>query len=96
LVVAALIQTSKIEPDFRDVGIDADSTRISVESVTVLADLKIEYANGAPESRIATVPVNGLLVSLVGFVVLLTSHVGTTKKIPALSIRRICDERCFN
>jgi hypothetical protein len=28
-----------------------------------------------------------LLVSLVSFVVLLTSHVGTTKKIPALCIR---------
>lgn len=92
LVVAALIQASEVKPDFGDVGVDADGTRVSVESVTVLTDLKIEYADGAPEGRIATVPVDSLLVSLVSFVVLLTSHVGTTEKIPALCIRRIYND----
>jgi hypothetical protein len=92
LVVATLVQTSKIKPDFGDIWIDADSTRVSIESVTVLVDLKIEYTDGAPEGRITTVPVDRLLVSFVSLVVLLTSHISTTKKIPTLSIGRISFE----
>jgi hypothetical protein len=92
LVVAALIQASKVKTDFGDVRVDADGTRVSVEGVTVLTDLKIEYVDGAPEGRIATVPVDSLLVSLVSFVVLLTSHVGMIEKIPALCIRRIYND----
>ena len=44
-IVAAFVQAPKIKPDFGDVGIDADTTRVGIESVTVLIDLKIKHAN---------------------------------------------------
>jgi hypothetical protein len=81
MVVAALIQASKIEPDIEDVEVDSNHTRVSVESVTVLIDWEIKHANGTPEleGRIATISVDSLLVSFVSLVVF---YVGTTKKVP--------------
>jgi len=45
LVIAALIETAEIEPDFRDVWVDADCARVGVESVPELVDLEIEHAD---------------------------------------------------
>ena len=89
LVVAALVQTPEIEPNLRDIGIDANSPGISVQCIPVLVDLEVQNTDRTPESRITTVAVYGLLIGLIGFVVFLTSHVGTTKKVPALGVMRV-------
>jgi len=89
LIVAALIEAAQVEPDFRDVRVDAYGPRICIKSITKLVDLEVEYANRAPEGRVPTVTVNSLLVGFVCLVVLLASHVSTTKKVPTLSICRV-------
>jgi len=89
LIVAALIETAEIKPDFRDIGIDADSTRVGVKRISKLIDLEVKDTDRTPESRIATIPIHSLLISFICLVVLLTRHVGTTQEVPALSIRRI-------
>jgi hypothetical protein len=89
LVVAALVQTSQVKPDFRNVGVDADSARICIERISELVDLEVEDANRTPKSRVTTIAVHCLLVGLVRLVIFLACHVCTTKKIPTLGIRRI-------
>lgn len=89
LVVAGLVERTKIIPDFRNVGVEANGTRVRVESISVLVDLVVEYADGAPKGRIAAVAIDGLLVGLVGLGVLLLSHVASSQEIPALSIRLV-------
>lgn len=86
LVIAALIQTSKVEPDFGNVGIDTDSARICIKRVSELVDLEIEDANRAPKCRVAAIAVHRLLVGLVRLVIFLTRHVSAAKKIPTLGI----------
>lgn len=88
LVVAAFVQTAKIEPDLGDVRVDADSARVGVERVPVLVDLEIQDADGAPESWVAAISIDSLLIGLVRLVVLLASHVCASEKVPALSIAR--------
>lgn len=92
LVIAALVQAAEVEPDLRDVGVDADGPRVRIQCVAELIDLKVEDADGAPEGRVSAVAVDGLLISFVCLVVLLTCHVSTPEEIPALGIRRVCFE----
>jgi hypothetical protein len=90
LVVARFVQTSKIEPDFTDVGIESDRSRVGVQGVSVLVDLVIEYTDRAPEGGVAAVSVDCLLVRFVGLVVSLRRHVCSTKEVPALGIISVC------
>lgn len=90
LIIAALIETSEIEPDFGDVRVDANGARVSVEGIAVLIDVVVEDADAAPEGRIATVPIDRLLVGLVCLLVFLDGHKGTTEEIPALRIGTVC------
>jgi len=89
LIVAALVETTEIKPDFGDVGIDTDSTRVGVERISKLIDLKIENTNRTPKSRIAPIAIYSLLVSFIRLVILLAGHIGTAQKVPALCVRRI-------
>jgi hypothetical protein len=89
LVVARLVQASQIIPNLRDVRVNSDSTRISVECITVLVDLEIENADRAPKRRITPVTIDCLLISFVCLVVLLPGHKGAAKQIPALRIGRV-------
>lgn len=41
LIVAALVQRTQVEPYFGDVRVDADGTRVSVESITELIDVVV-------------------------------------------------------
>ena len=86
LIVAGLIQRAKIIPDLRNVRVEANGARVRVKRVAVLVDLVVEDTNRAPECRIATITVNGLLVRLVGLGVLLLRHVAATKKVPTLGV----------
>lgn len=86
LVVARLVQASQVVPDLADIRVKADRARVRVESISVLVDLVVEHTDGAPERRISAISVDGLLIRLVGLVVSLTCHEGTTEEIPALSI----------
>jgi hypothetical protein len=86
LVVARLVQTSQVEPYLADVGVQPDSSGIGIKSVSVLVDLVIQNTDRAPECRVSTVSVNGLLVGLVGFVVSLGGHVSSSEEVPALSV----------
>ena len=86
LVVARFVQAAEIVPNFRDIWVESDSSRVSVEGIAVLVDLIIEDTDRTPKCRIPTVSVDCLLIRFVGFVVALTSHERSTKKIPALRI----------
>jgi hypothetical protein len=93
LVVARLVQSAQIVPHLGDVGVQADSTRVSIERVTVLVDLVVKDTDRAPECGVATVAVDSLLVSLVGFGVLGLRHVAATEKVPTLRIIVVCNKQ---
>jgi hypothetical protein len=86
LVIATLVQTPQVEPNLRDIWIDTDGTRISIQGIPILVDLEIENTDRTPESGITAITIHGLLIGLVCLVVFLTSHIGTTKEVPALGI----------
>ncbi len=52
LVVASFVQAAKVEPDFRDVRIETDGTRVGIQCIAVLVDLVVENTDGAPEGRV--------------------------------------------
>lgn len=79
-------QSSEIVPNLRDVRVQADGTRVGVQSIPILIDLIVENTDGAPEGGIATVAVYGLLVGLICLGVFLLRHVATTQKVPTLRI----------
>jgi hypothetical protein len=86
LIVTALIEASKIEPDLRDIRVYSDRTRIGVKGVAELVDLEVENTDRAPKCGVAPISVHGLLIRFIGFVVFLASHVRPTKQVPTLSI----------
>jgi hypothetical protein len=86
LVVARLVQSAKVVPDFGNVGVEANGTRVRVERITVLVDLVVEHTDRTPECWVAAIAVHSLLVSFVSLGVLLLRHVASTKQVPALSI----------
>lgn len=83
-------QCSQVVPHFRNVGIEADGTRVCVEGVAVLINLVVQHADGAPECGVAPVAVNGLLVGLVRLGKLLLRHVAASEQVPALRIGLVC------
>ena len=87
-------QSAQIIPDFRDPGVEADGTRVRIKRVTVLIDLIVKHANGAPERGVPAIAVHSLLVGFVCLGVLLHLHVAATQKIPALGIRVVCQATC--
>lgn len=89
LVVARLVQSSQVVPNLRDVGVQADSTRVRVKRITVLVDLVIQHANTAPESRVTAITVDSLLVRFVSLGILLLGHVASAQEVPALRISLI-------
>lgn len=76
----------KIIPNFGDIGVQTDRSGVCIKRITVLIDLIIKHANRAPERRIASIPVDCLLIGLVGLGILLLRHVTSTQEIPALRI----------
>ena len=90
VVVKQTDQCPKIVPNFGDVGIKSDCSGICIKCIAVLVDLVIQYADGAPECRVAPISVDRLLIGFVGFGILLLGHVASAEKIPALRIRLIC------
>lgn len=71
LVVARLVQSTQVIPNFGNVGIQANCPGVRVKSVTVLVDLVIQHTYAAPEGRVPSVTVDSLLIGLVRFRVLL-------------------------
>jgi hypothetical protein len=55
-------------------------------NVTYLIDLIIQHTNGAPESRVPSIPIDSLLISFIGLVVVLLGHITPSKKIPRLGV----------
>ena len=86
MVIATLVQTAEVKPDLGDIGIDANGARVGIQGIPVLVDLEVQDTDRTPESGVTAVAVYGLLICFVGFVVFLTGHVGTTKKVPTLGI----------
>jgi len=86
LIVARLVQTSQIEPNLTDVGVQSDSSRVGIKSISVLVDLVVQNTDRAPERRVAAISVDSLLVCLVSFVVSLSGHVSPSKEVPALCV----------
>jgi hypothetical protein len=86
LVVTTLVQATKIKPNFGNVRVDTNGPGVGVEGVAELVDLEVKDSYRTPKRGVPTVTVNGLLIGLVGFIVLLTGHICATKKVPTLSI----------
>ena len=86
LVIAGLVQGSKVVPDLRNIGVESNSTRVGVQRIAILVDLIVQHTDTAPECRVTPVAVDGLLVCLVCLRVLLLGHVASTEKVPALCI----------
>lgn len=86
LVVARLIKRAEVIPDLRDVWVESDRSRVGVKGVSELVDLVVEDADRAPERRVSTVPVDGLLIRLVRLVVPLTRHERPAQEVPALGV----------
>lgn len=93
LVVAGFVQSTEIIPNFRDVRVQTDSPRVGVQGITVLVDLVVEYTDRAPEGRVPSIAVDGLLVGFVGLGVLGLRHIATAKQIPTLCVSVICANR---
>lgn len=89
LLIAALVKGTKIEPNLRNVRVEPDCAGICIQGVFELANLEVENANGDPKGRITTIAIDGLLISLIRFVVFLGSHICTSEEIPTLSVGRI-------
>lgn len=64
-------QSAKVVPNFRDVWIEANGAGVGIERIAVLVDLVIKDSDGAPKRRVAPISVDGLLVSLICFRILL-------------------------
>lgn len=79
-------QGSKVIPNLRDVWVKTDGTRVRIQSVSVLVDLIVQHADGAPEGWILSISIHSLLVRLIGLGVLLLGHVTSAQQIPALSV----------
>ena len=45
LVVAGLVEASQIVPHFRNIRVESDGTRVSVESISILVDLEVKHAD---------------------------------------------------
>lgn len=86
-------QSPQIIPDFRNVRIQTDSTRVGVQRIAVLVDLIVEHTNGAPEGWVPSITIDGLLVSFVGLGVFGLRHVATAKQIPTLRVGVVCADR---
>jgi hypothetical protein len=83
---AIAYQGTKVVPNLRDVGVEADGARICIKRIAILVYLVIKNPNGAPEGRIPPIAIDRLLVSLIGLRKFLLGHVATAEEIPTLSI----------
>ena len=79
-------QSAQVIPHFRNVRIQADSTRVSIKRIPILVDLVVKDTDRAPECWIPSVTVDGLLICFIRLGVLRLRHVAATEKIPALRI----------
>lgn len=64
-------KSAKIIPDLGDVGIQSDGTRVSIQCVAILVDLVVENTDRTPESGIAAITIDSLLVCFVCLGILL-------------------------
>lgn len=64
-------QGAEVVPDLRDIWVEANGAGVCIQRIPVLVDLVVEHANRAPKRWVASVTINGLLVRLVRFRVLL-------------------------
>lgn len=82
LIVARLVERSEVEPDFSEVRVNANGAGVSVESVVELIDVVVEYSDRAPEGRVLAIPIDCLLIGLVGLAKVAGGHVGATEEVP--------------
>lgn len=84
--LVAAHQSAEVIPDLRDERVQPDGSAICVQGVPVLVDLVVQDTNGAPEGRVATIPIYSLLICFICLGVLLLRHVASAKQVPALSV----------
>lgn len=79
-------QGTKVVPNLGNIRVEADGTGVRIKCITILVDLIVKNANGAPKCWIPPVPIDCLLVGFVRFRELLLCHVASAKQIPTLRI----------
>jgi hypothetical protein len=93
LVVARLVESAKIVPNLGDEGVQTNGARVRIQRIPVLVDLVVQHTDGAPERRVSSIPIDGLLICLVGLGILLLRHVAPPQQIPTLCIIVVCSDR---
>jgi hypothetical protein len=89
LVVARLVQRSKVEPHLCKIRVDSDRARVGVEGVVELVDFVVENSDRAPERWVLAVAVDCLLVRLVRLAKVVRRHVRPSEEVPRESVVRI-------
>jgi hypothetical protein len=88
-LITNIIQRANIIPDFANVWVDIDRTRIRIKGIQVLAQLVEEHAQGTPDIRVGWISIHSVLVGIISVFVILDRHVTTTKEVPAFAIMGI-------
>lgn len=79
-------QSAEIIPNLGNIWVQANGSRVRIESIPILVDLVIQHTNTAPKCWIPAITVNGLLISLVCLRILLLRHIAASQEIPALCV----------
>ena len=68
---AQTYQGSQVIPHFGDVRVEAYGAGVCIKCISVLVDLVVQDANRAPECRVPSVAIDGLLIGLIRLGILL-------------------------
>jgi hypothetical protein len=79
----------KIDPKFRDEGIETNRSRIRAKSVFESVDKGVEHPNRTLDGRGSTITKDSLLIRLKRSAINFLRDVGSTKLVPVLGIARI-------
>ena len=82
LIVAGFVERSQVEPDFGEVRVNSNRSRVGVEGVVELIDVVVQDSDRTPECWILSVSVDCLLIRFVRFAEIARRHVRSTKQVP--------------
>lgn len=90
LVVARLVESSKVEPDLAEVRVYPDRPRIRIECIVKLINVVVQHTDRTPERWVLAVPINSLLISFVSLAIVVCRHESTSEQVPREWIVRVC------
>lgn len=79
LIIARFVQCAEIEPDFRQIRVNSNGSRIGIQGVVELIDVVIEYSNRTPEGGILAISINRPLIRFVRLIKITRRHISPSK-----------------